>query len=770
MDSYDPERPDDSTIAETPEDVAVLYSWANLHGAKYRDFSASRREYRAQLRHRAAQQARDQALLTHAEAEAAAQAVENAERQAVIAVEKHLSSHTDPSVQRSLREAEAVARTATAERVEVARRAEAIAVAQAAARREEREIAEAHASAQRQAARYAESEMRRRTSGTTAANDSQLPAKVSDPYRSTYQSEPAIQRQATVEDWVHSNGASPSADEWPSVGSASPVELVHVQQPAPRRQRGYRPDDASGVRQIYRGPDYNLSTTEQSTIETLHSHHPASRTAFPVFSAMKSTSDQDLPAQLSSSPGEDVAFPSAGERRPEDQTQRNGRPLQADLSSSPSSVRLESWPAADDGMPQSSQDGNAPEVGRFEADPLAASLRSNGSPLSGGSGPRTVSPFSQALVPPDSTRGRRAQDDFDYQQSQGFPERARRSGAESPGDIVNPGQRTSIVGDPAGPAWLYAPPAMSAPPRPANFQTISPSSVADTLQHSRERVAARWFALKGVFQQPGHEQTEATPVRQKETRTPVLAVFSLAGGVGKTSLVATVGRSLSSLGEKVLLTDTTSHGLLPFYFGASELREGTVRTFSPPSGSTDAPIYLVSYDVERTAKDDTAAQELLAEEIVNNSRGTHRVLLDLNPSTSWIVRRLFRLNPTILVPVAPDMNSVISLQAVEKFFHSINDGDGRPLQPFYLLNQFDTSLPLHLDVREVLRRQLGERLLPFVIRRAPSVSEALAEGMTVVDYAPDAPIAEDFLNVANWLRTIAAPATAGFRNVRWSER
>jgi len=31
---------------ETPEDVATLYSWANLHGAKYRDFSASRAQTR----------------------------------------------------------------------------------------------------------------------------------------------------------------------------------------------------------------------------------------------------------------------------------------------------------------------------------------------------------------------------------------------------------------------------------------------------------------------------------------------------------------------------------------------------------------------------------------------------------------------------------------------------------------------------------------------------------------------------------------------------
>jgi cellulose synthase operon protein YhjQ len=282
-------------------------------------------------------------------------------------------------------------------------------------------------------------------------------------------------------------------------------------------------------------------------------------------------------------------------------------------------------------------------------------------------------------------------------------------------------------------------------------------------------VAARWFALKGVFEQPGQENIEAPPVRQKEIRTPVLAVFSLAGGVGKTSLVATVGRSLSSLGEKVLLTDTTSHGLLPFYFGASELRKGTVRTFSPPSGSTDAPIYLVSYDVDQTAGDEEARHSLV-EEILGNSRGMHRVLLDLTVSSGWVTRYMSRMSPTVLVPLAPDMNSVISLAGIEKFFHGVIDADGRPIEPYYILTLFDASLPLHLDVREVLRRQLGDRLLPFVIHRTAEVSEALAEGMTVVDYAPDSPASGDYMNIAAWLRSIAAPATAGFRNVRWSER
>src|SRR5271154_440586 len=97
MDSRSTDRIDDPAVAETPEDVAVLYSWANLHGAKYRDFSASRREYRAQLRHRAAEQIREQELQAQAEAEAAASAADAAARQAQLTAMALHDKSTDDS-------------------------------------------------------------------------------------------------------------------------------------------------------------------------------------------------------------------------------------------------------------------------------------------------------------------------------------------------------------------------------------------------------------------------------------------------------------------------------------------------------------------------------------------------------------------------------------------------------------------------------------------------------------------------------------------------
>ena len=124
------------------------------------------------------------------------------------------------------------------------------------------------------------------------------------------------------------------------------------------------------------------------------------------------------------------------------------------------------------------------------------------------------------------------------------------------------------------------------------------------------------------------------------------------------------------------------------------------------------------------------------------------------------------LQPTVVVPMVPDMNSVIGLEAVERYFMEIAEPGEPPLLPFYLLNQFDGSQRLHNDVREMPRRRLGGRLLSFVIRRAPEVSEALAEGMTVVDYAPESPVAHDYFDVAAWLRTVSPPATAGLRSLR----
>ncbi len=311
------------------------------------------------------------------------------------------------------------------------------------------------------------------------------------------------------------------------------------------------------------------------------------------------------------------------------------------------------------------------------------------------------------------------------------------------------------------PAWLTADRTEVA------SRSAVPQAPEDTLQGSRDRLTSRWFALKGVFD--GVTATTEVAPAPEASRTPVIAVFSLAGGVGKTSMVATLGRALSARGERVLLVDTAAYGLLPFFFGARDQRPGLLRTFSPPEASGDAPIQMVTIDPE-ALEAETGGQEALTGEIAKYSRGVSRVIVDLATASGATTRRVMRMAPLVLVPVIPDMNSVVSVSSIDAFFRHNGNGTGKASLPYYVLNQFDPSLPLHLDVREVLREQLGDRLLPFALRRTPAVSEALAEGMTVMDYAPNSTVAEDFGSLAGWVKSLSAPAHTGYRGVRWSER
>jgi cellulose synthase operon protein YhjQ len=313
------------------------------------------------------------------------------------------------------------------------------------------------------------------------------------------------------------------------------------------------------------------------------------------------------------------------------------------------------------------------------------------------------------------------------------------------------------------PAWLM-------PEKSEHAAPPAASSAADeSLQGSRDRLTTRWFALQGMFEGASAPPAQLATAAPAAARAPVLAIFSLAGGVGKTSITATLGRALSGRGERVLLVDTAAFGLLPFFFGARDQRPGFLRTFSPPPASGDAPIQMITLDPE-TMGPESSTQESLSTEISKYARGVGRVLIDLPTASGSVARRIMRMSPQILIPLVPDMSSVVSVSSIDAFFQHHNGVPAHPTPPYFLLNQFDSSLPLHLDVREILREQLGDRLLPFVLRQSPTLSEALAEGMTIMDYAPNSAIADDYSSLAAWVKSFSAPASATFRGVRWSER
>jgi cellulose synthase operon protein YhjQ len=665
----------------TPEDVATLYSWANLHGAKYRDFSAARAQTREKARLRA-----EQALEEDPE-----QKQEQEQKQEEVQATDH---ERDAEV--------AYLAAIKARQVEQARQAElaaetAVRQAEGAARwAAEQEADRAAQEAAEQTAKL-EAERAARQAANAAA---ELAAKQ------------AVERAAR------------QAQEQQAQELRAQEQQAEEQRVQEQRIQDQRVQDQQAQEQRVQEQRVQEQRVQEQRVQDQRAQERAAQLA------AQQAADRSA-EQAAMAAAQHLAQQRAAWQQLQPQFQAPPQP-----------------------QPQSRTE-------RFFVAPPAAPPAPNYPPL-----PQSFGGYGQ----PQGYRPPAANPNL----PQYGPAREQRPQEEIP--MPRSPWATPEAREPAGrPAWLSSEaPEASIPYLPVSAlpqtpSTLPPASVPlapeDTLQGSRDRLTSRWFALRGVFD-GGTAQPEviAAPA---VSRAPAMAVFSLAGGVGKTSLVATLGRALSSRGERVLLVDTAAFGLLPFFFGATDQRPGLLRTFSPPGVSSDAPIQMVTIDPEGLSAE---TPESLSGEISKFARGASRVIVDLATASGATTRRIMRMSPLVLVPVIPDMNSVVSVSSIDAFFEHNSNPAGQPAMPWYVLNQFDASLPLHLDVREVLREQLGERLLPFALRRTPAMSEALAEGMTVMDYAPGSPLAEDFTTLAAWVKSLSSPATTSYRGVRWSER
>jgi cellulose synthase operon protein YhjQ len=270
--------------------------------------------------------------------------------------------------------------------------------------------------------------------------------------------------------------------------------------------------------------------------------------------------------------------------------------------------------------------------------------------------------------------------------------------------------------------------------------------------------SSRWSVLGHIFSGEGDAtgdhlvQALATSIK-----IPFQFVCSVSGGAGVSTILATLARCLATEGENVLLADPKASSLLPIYFGTSNPGEGELQSFLMPNSDASVAIVNSSQASEgsfsrRIPKESRSS---LIATVRNAAEHSDRLLLDAGAVYAADVQSLRHRAHFGLVPLVPDVGSVYGLIRLEETLQS-RELEGSPPSPiYYVLNKFDSSLALHRDIKASLEERVGERLVPVTIRRSDAVSEALADGMTVVDYCPDSGVAEDFLRLADWLRHMA---------------
>lgn len=239
-----------------------------------------------------------------------------------------------------------------------------------------------------------------------------------------------------------------------------------------------------------------------------------------------------------------------------------------------------------------------------------------------------------------------------------------------------------------------------------------------------------------------------------------IAIYSLAGGVGKTTIAANLGRIFCSLGEETVLVDTSGSGLLPFYFGASDLRPG-LRTFVAPGGSY-SPMHVIGTE--------EVTEEWLNNDVAKAMQLGRRTIFDLGAAATAILPQIFKICAVVLVPLLSDLNSFLTVPRIESLFASMRSGGINVPLPLYVFNKFGSNDPMDQQARSLAIRQIGDRLLSVSIRRSPDIPSAIADRMTVADHAPTSPVSQDFMELALKLREIVPARAAAELHGRWRER
>jgi cellulose biosynthesis protein BcsQ len=240
--------------------------------------------------------------------------------------------------------------------------------------------------------------------------------------------------------------------------------------------------------------------------------------------------------------------------------------------------------------------------------------------------------------------------------------------------------------------------------------------------------------------------------------SPVVAVYSVAGGVGKTALCANLGKALCSLGEQPLLVDVSGRGLLPFYFGATELKAGS-RKFVAPGGNA-------SFVQVMTAEKVT--NEWLEGEVKSMMSSAQRTIFDFGPLYASLLPTIFGMCTVVLIPLLPDLNSVVTVAAIESSLNAQAMGS-KPLV-YYLFNRFDEHKLNDQHARDIVARECGERLLPITLRHDGKLTEALHGSLATADHSPGPELSHDYLELAQWVRRAAPLSAAVLLAGRWSER
>ncbi len=259
------------------------------------------------------------------------------------------------------------------------------------------------------------------------------------------------------------------------------------------------------------------------------------------------------------------------------------------------------------------------------------------------------------------------------------------------------------------------------------------------------------------------------PVPQKLERhgpARIIAMCNQKGGVGKTTTTINLGAALARYGRKVLAVDFDPQGALSAGLGvpahdvvtiydlmlghAKDPREAIQRTATPGLDVIPANIDLSAAEVHLISE--VAREQILAGVLRKVSGDYDVILIDCQPSLGLLTVNALTASHGVLIPLACEY---FALRGVALLIETVDKVRDR-LNPSLELDGIIATMydPRTLHAREVLERVVStfdDKVFDTVISRTVKLPDASVAAKPILEYAPDNPAAEAYLQLAREL-------------------
>jgi len=240
-----------------------------------------------------------------------------------------------------------------------------------------------------------------------------------------------------------------------------------------------------------------------------------------------------------------------------------------------------------------------------------------------------------------------------------------------------------------------------------------------------------------------------------------VAIFSLKGGTGRTTVACNLGAQLLQHGREVVVVDADPQNAVGLHLGMEVgerfglyRRDATERDFDEYRQRTPTLVPHLPFGHASFEEVQELERRVLADPGYLNRRitelvpaATDLVVLDAPTGPSTLAAPIVFTADLVLVVLTPDAACYATIPSVEEFLLKRTT----PAIVGYLLNGMDSRKALCVDVKGAMQNMLRDYMLPFSIPVDESLREAFAQQTSLLNYAPDSYAAQGFRKLAHWI-------------------